>query len=244
MRFQSAIFAFALMSLLLPLGHPAQACNATYQCNEGYCVNSTCTVPSYSAADYYGACNKTVDCEFGFCYQSKCTSPKPVSSLINIEPKNGCTGFVELLPGGYGAYVCDFMWIVLVGATTLAVFFARSFGIPVILASVIIPLALGIFVAPIGGVAAAVLEIVVFIARRRTQVVAQAKKAQAETERTREMEILDSEEQKEPAQDTSFEIPPSQPKSVQPREQPKEKPEGDLPPNWVEPEPIEPAKKT
>ncbi|HQT44476.1 MAG TPA: hypothetical protein PLO51_00705, partial [Candidatus Micrarchaeota archaeon] len=86
--------------------------------------------------------------------------------------------------------------------------------------------------------------IVIFIARRRTQVASQAKKASAEAERTREMEILDSEEQKEPAQDTSFEIPPSsQPKSGQPEEQPKEEPDGDLPPNWVEPEPIEPAKK-
>ncbi|MFA5105884.1 MAG: hypothetical protein WC506_02895 [Candidatus Micrarchaeia archaeon] len=240
MRWRFAVFAALLLVLAVPFGHAQQACNATYQCNEGYCQNSTCTVPEFTVADYHGPCNKTIDCEFGFCYKSQCTSPKPVTSIINIEPKSGCTGFVELVPGGVGTYVCDFMWVILVGAAILAGFFARSFGIVILAVSLALPLALGLFVAPVAGVAAAIVEIVLLIWRRKSQVSTLAKKAEAAIERKREMEILDADEKEPGATVLSKEQDkPSQ----QPMEKENSQVDEDLPPNWVEPEPIEPIKK-
>ncbi len=241
MRWPLALFVAALLLFAFSVAYPQQACNATYQCNEGYCQNSTCTVPQFTVADYYGPCNKTIDCEFGFCYKSQCTNPKPVTSIINIEPKSGCTGFVEFVPGGLGVYVCDFMWVLLVGAAALAGFFSRSFGIVLLLVSVALPLALGLFIAPVLGVVAAVAEIIYFITRRKSQVSKLAKKAEAEIERKREMEILDTEEPKEEPGAAGDEKP--EPKPVQQQDEETSRPDEDLPPNWIEPEPIEPIKK-
>ncbi len=234
MKIQFALFTFALLAMSFSIVHPAQSCNATYQCSEGYCINSTCTVNEFSQADYYGACNKTADCEFGFCYKSKCTNPKSVTNVISIEPKNGCTGFIEFIPGGIGTYVCDFMWVIFLGAVILAGFFARGFGIIALALSVVLPLVAGLFVAPIAGVVVGVVEIIFFIWRRKTQISKIEKKEEVDKERKREIEILDAEEPKDSAVSQG-------PSSKPPKE--NEPVDEDLPSNWVEPEPIEPIKK-
>jgi len=109
------VFIFIALLFLLPLSSSlcavGESCEYTRDCEDGYCVDSTCILPTVSAEREVGQCAATLDCSEGYCSEGTCILPTVRSEILEIGIKGGCAGFVEET-GAFGSFaICEAIWL-------------------------------------------------------------------------------------------------------------------------------------
>ncbi|MBM3229063.1 hypothetical protein FJZ26_01410 [Candidatus Parvarchaeota archaeon] len=117
---------FFLATANMPRAQPS--CTTTSQCAEGFCINSTCTVPQFGNYSVSGLCSKTTDCSRGFCLNFTCIVPAPAKASA-AAGFGACKGFLNTLTGGKGLF-CDLWFHVLVMLSAIAAALARKIKFP------------------------------------------------------------------------------------------------------------------
>lgn len=153
------LFLFPISSSISKLG---ERCQFSRDCQEGYCIDGTCKIPSVLEKYYTaGKCNSTMDCVNGFCYQSECIIPARDPEIIPIGAgvSNSCAGIIENCTG-FVCMFCNVTWVILLLIAFLAAFISRKKGrlTPIILFA--IPVLAGIIFFPFIGAIIAILELI------------------------------------------------------------------------------------
>jgi len=162
--------AFALDSV--ELSPSSKPCKLTAECDQGYCENGVCTLPTViEKYDVTGTCVTTADCQQGFCRNSECILlQRQEYTIVNLGAKSGCAGIIENCTGLW-CYFCNATWIFLVVGAGVAAWAGRKRGriVPILMA--IVPLGFGYFVLPVLGFILAVVEIFILLLVKKEKLV-------------------------------------------------------------------------
>ncbi len=189
-------------------------CNFTFQCDQGYCDNSSkvCIVPSIEEFRAVGNCTTSRNCSQGFCVQGQCVLPSAnTTRFVVVGPKAGCAGLIEfctpIIPFCY--QLCEGIWVLLVLTAIVAGVAARNEK------NKLVPMLLFVMPIVVGFVSFAFLGVLIAI----TEILLSAYRARKERTGLEELEF------KELSIEELSELPELQEETTESRETEKQKEE-------------------